>query len=72
MADGGAEPAPPAPKAAGTEEAEPLELLPLWLQFKPSWYRRLYLIARTCSLSAGETLTQGMELVLKENKAKQK
>ncbi|MDQ1469357.1 MAG: Helix-turn-helix domain [Bryobacterales bacterium] len=43
-----------------------VEILPLWLQFRPQWYRRLYFIANECSLSAGETLTRGMELVLKE------
>ena len=49
-----------------------IELLPLWLQFNPRWYRRLYLISQQCSLTAAETLTRGMELVLKENKEKEK
>ena len=73
MAEGGVGHAPlPAAKVAVTGEPEALELLPLWLQFKPSWYRRLYVVAKTCSLTAGETLTHGIELVLKETQAKQK
>jgi excisionase family DNA binding protein len=47
-----------------------VELLPLWLQFNPIWYRRLYLISQKCSLSAAETLTRGIELVLKEHQEK--
>jgi len=46
--------------------------LPLWLQFRPSWYRRLYLVSHECSLSGAETLTRGIELVLKEHKQKEK
>jgi excisionase family DNA binding protein len=49
-----------------------VELLPLWLQFNPTWYRRLYLISQKCSLSAAETLTRGMELVLKEHQDQKK
>jgi len=53
-----------------TDAPEKLELMPLWLQFKPQWYRRLYTISSRCSLSAAEVLTRGMELVLKESKEK--
>jgi excisionase family DNA binding protein len=68
IAEGGAEHVATVPKApAATGQ---LELLPLWLQFDPKWYRRLYLISNKCSLSAAETLTRGMELVLVENKNK--
>jgi excisionase family DNA binding protein len=49
-----------------------IELLPLWLQFRQSWYRRLYLVSTECSLTAAETLTRGIELVLKEHKEKEK
>jgi excisionase family DNA binding protein len=55
----------PTPAPAGQ-----LELLPLWLQFDPRWYRRLYLISQQCSLTAAETLTRGIELVLKEHQEK--
>ena len=68
IAKGGAEHVGPAPKVAAAPGE--LELLPLWLQFSPTWYRRLYLISNRCSLTAAETLTQGMELVLKEHTSK--
>jgi excisionase family DNA binding protein len=59
------------PRKAAPAPASPLtadqELLPLWLQFDRAWYRRLYLIASKCSLSAAQILTDGMELVLKEH-----
>jgi excisionase family DNA binding protein len=55
----------PEPAPAGQ-----VELLPLWLQFDPRWYRRLYLISQQCSLTAAETLTRGIELVLKEHDEK--
>lgn len=48
--------------------AQQLELMPLWLQFSPRWYRRLYLVSKECSLSAAEVLTRGIELVLAESK----
>jgi len=70
VAEGGAEHVATAPKPALLTGQ--LELLPLWLQFSPSWYRRLYLISSQCSLSAAETLTRGIELVLKEHKATKK
>jgi excisionase family DNA binding protein len=57
-----ASPAPPALPLTADQE-----LLPLWLQFDRTWYRRLYLIASKCSLSAARILTDGMELVLKEH-----
>lgn len=70
IAAGGAERVVPAPKTETV--GGQLELMPLWLQFNSRWYRRLYLISNRCSLTAAETLTRGMELVLKETKDKQK
>lgn len=50
-----------------SDAQQTVDLLPLWLQFSPIWYRHLYLVANTCSLTAAETLTRGIELVLKEH-----
>jgi excisionase family DNA binding protein len=70
VAKGGTEHIATAPKAVAAPGQ--LELLPLWLQFDPRWYRRLYLISNKCSLTAAEILTRGMELVLKENEQREK
>ena len=59
-------------KPTPSDTSAQVELLPLWLQFDPKWYRRLYLISHQCSLTAAETLTRGIELVLKENQDKTK
>jgi len=68
---GGERPPSQDPKAFAApgplELQAPLELLPVWLQFSPHWYRRLYLVSSRCSLTASETLTQGIELVLKQH-----
>jgi excisionase family DNA binding protein len=59
-------------KLTRTTSQGQIELLPLWLQFTPMWYRRLYMVSNQCALSAAETLTRGIELVLKEHQEMRK
>lgn len=41
-------------------------VLPVWLHFKPRWYRRLKAIAEECGVTMAEVVSSGVELYLKE------